>query len=198
MVDKNTAQSNDEVIIKQGCRVLQLRNWYKMREKLNTTYQIIGDVLLCTGMRVEEFWELVDHPGWFNPNRRCIDLPKGSIGKTRCKLQERTILLTNEGVAAVQELINHTTSIKYIDRSNMRKVLIKAAISAGLDSKGIMPKMFRKMAVSFLMNAVIEKEPYILASIGHSAETRDRHYLAMGFATRDQEDIKKFFKGWGS
>jgi integrase len=179
-----------------------------LRENLNATYQIICDVLLNTGMRVEEFWEFVNHTykeqdnryanHWFSASRRCIDLPDCAIGKARCTIKQRTILLSPEGVRAVETLIAANNSIKHIDRSNMRKRLINAAINAGISGIiGIKPKMFRKTLVSWLEATIPEKDVYILNSIGHSRETQHRHYLSMGFVKRDVEDMRKFLHGWG-
>jgi integrase len=198
----------DKPIIKQDTHILTPSDRYLLREHLNALYQLICDVLLNTGMRIEEFWEFTQHTykesdgryanHWFSASRRCIDLPESAIGKARCTIKQRTILLSPEGVRAVEALISANGAIKYIDRSNMRKVLIDAAISAGIGGTvGIKPKMFRKTLVSWLMATVPEKEPYILVSIGHCQEIQHRHYLAMGFTRKDVEDMRKFLNGWG-
>lgn len=197
----------DKPIIKQDTRILTPAEWYHLREHLNATYQIICDVLLNTGMRVEEFWEFSVHTykesdgrfsnHWFSATRRCIDLPECAIGKARCTIKQRTILLSPEGVQAVLTMISANGSIKHIDRSNMRKYLIAAAKDADMDPNGIKPKMFRKTLVSWLMATVPEKDNYILYSIGHSQETQHRHYLSMGFARKDVDDMRKFLNGWG-
>ena len=200
----------DKPIIKQSTRILTPTEWYLLREHLNTNYQTICDVLLNTGMRVEEFWEFAAHTFvdprngnqhtniWFSASRRCIDLPECAIGKAKCTIKQRTILLSPDGVRAVETMISMGSSIKYIDRSNMRKVLIKSTIAAGLDPKGITSKMFRKTLVSWLEATHPEKDVYILNSVGHSQETQHRHYLSMGFARKDVEDMRKFLHGWGS
>jgi integrase len=184
-------------IIKKDTQILTPRLWYLMREKLNPKYMIICDVLINTGMRTEEFWEFVDHPQWYSASRRCIDLPKGSIGKTRCTMKERTVLLSPEGAQAVQTLIGANSSIRYTDRSTMRRYLIAHAKEAGLSEKGITTKMFRKTLVSWLVATVPEKDHYIINSIGHSQDVQDRHYLSIGFARKDVDDMRKFLKGWG-
>lgn len=199
----------DKPIIKQSTRILTPAEWYLLREHLPITYTVICDVLLNTGMRVEEFWEFAAHTfidprngnqhinNWFSASRRCIDLPECAIGKSRCTIKQRTILLSPDGVRAVETLISMGSSIKYTDRSNMRKMLIKSAVAAGLDPQGITNKMFRKTLVSWLMATIPEKDAYILYSVGHSQETQHRHYLSMGFVKRDVEDMRKFLHGWG-
>jgi len=183
-------------IIKQETRILTPREWYLLRENLNAKYKLICDCLLATGMRVEEFWELTDHTHWFSPGRRCIDLPQSAVGKARCTIKQRTILLSLDGVESINAIIR-AGGIDYIDRSNMRRYLIEAAQRAGIDVLGIKPKMFRKTLVSWLVACLPEKDVYILASVGHSRETRERHYLSMGFERRDVEDMRRFLKGWG-
>jgi integrase len=148
-------------------------------------------------MRVEEFWELVEHPHWFSASRRCIDLPKGAIGKARCKMQERTIMLSPEGANAIQTMIGCNGSMKYVDRSNMRKYLRTKAEEAGISKEGITSKMFRKCCASWLIATMPEKVIYITSSMGHSTETMQIHYLGMGFLRKDVEDMRKFFRGWG-
>lgn len=187
--------TSDKPIIKNNTRILTPRIWYLLRENLNADYQIICDVLLNTGMRVEEFWDFVDHPNWYSSSRRCIEIPKGFIGKSRCTMQYRTILLSIEGAKAVETLHNH--DIRYKDRSTMRRYLISKAIKAGISKEGITSKMFRKTLVSWLMATIPEKDIYIQNSIGHSRDVQDRHYLSMGFEKRDVEDMRRFLRGWG-
>jgi len=198
----------EKPIIKQDTQILTPDLWYRMREHLGTNYQLICDFLLNTGMRVEEFWEFTTHTyqddesryanHWFSASRMCIDIPECAIGKARCTIKQRTVLLSPEGVRAVETLIAANGSIKHIDRSNFRKVLIEAAANAGISKEGIKPKMFRKILVSWLVATSPEKDKYILYSIGHSQEIQHRHYLAMGFTRKDVDDMRKFLSGWGA
>lgn len=185
-------------IIRQGTKILTPREYRLLRENLNAKYRIICDVLLNTGMRVEEFWDLKDHPAWFDPARRCIDLPKGAIKKKKSSYQERTIMLTPEGCDALKTLFSMNGSIRYTSRVNMGAALKRAASAARIGEQGIVPKSFRKMAVSWLIAVYPEKAFQISASIGHELETMRKHYANLGFQQRDVEDMKDFWKGWGT
>lgn len=185
-------------IIRHNTRILTPREFWLLRENLNAKYQIIADVLIATGMRIEEFWDLVDHPQWFDPARRCIDLPKGAIKKKKAVYQERTILLTPDGCDAMKTLFSMDGSIKYTNRVNVGAALKRAAISAGIGTQGIVPKMFRKTLVSWLIACFPEKAFAISASIGHELDTMRLHYANLGFQRRDIEDMRQFLQGWGS
>ena len=184
-------------IIRQDTRILTPREYRLLRENLNAKYQIISDVLLNTGMRVEEFWDLLDHSQWYDPARRCIDLPKGAIKKKKAIYQERTILLTPDGCDALKTLYAANGSIRYTSRVNMGAALKRAASAARIGDQGIVPKMFRKTLVSWLIACYPDRAFQISASIGHELETMRVHYANLGFQQRDVEEMQRFLQGWG-
>lgn len=191
-------------IIRQNTRILTPREFFLLREYLNPKYKIISDVLLNTGMRIEEFWDFRDHPHWFDPARRCVDLPKGSkkknipgIKKAKSAYQERTVNLTVEGCDAIKTLISMNNSICRTNRVNVGAALKRAAISARIGDSGIVPKMFRKTLVSWLITCYPERYMQISSSIGHELETMRIHYANLAFERRDVEDMRKFLNGWG-
>ena len=184
-------------IIRQNTRILTPREYRLLRENLNAKYQVICDVLLNTGMRVEEFWDLVDHPQWYDPVRHCIDLPKGAVKKVKAVYQERTIFLTPDGCDAVKVLFSLKDSIRRTSRVNMGFALKRGAAAAHIDPQGIVPKMFRKTLVSWLIACFPDRSFQVSASIGHELETMRRHYANLGFQQRDVEEMQKFLQGWG-
>jgi hypothetical protein len=188
----------EKPIIKHGTRILKPWEWIAIRDHLKSGTQIICDVSLHTEMRSTELWFFIQHPEWFTASRRAIDLPKEAILKKKCTLDERTILLSIEGVEAVKTMFgcSSRTRVEH-DRSNLRKELKDAALAAKISDSGICPKMFRKTMISWLMATLPEKEPYILMSAGHGKDVQQRHYLAAGFERRDVEDMRKFLRGWG-
>jgi len=188
----------EKPIIKHGTRIMRPWEWFLIRDCLKPGTQIICDVSLNTEMRSTELSCFIKHPEWYTESRRAIELPKEAILKKKCTLDERTVLLSIEGVNAVNTLFNCSVKIrKDIDRSNLRRELIQAATEAKLPTLGICPKMFRKTMISWLMATIPDKEPYILMSAGHGQDVQQRHYLAAGFERRDIEDVRKFLKGWG-
>jgi hypothetical protein len=189
---------DEKPIIKHGARILRPWEWLAIRDHLKPGTQLICDISLNTGMRSTELWLFIQHPEWFDESRRAIDLPKGAMLKSWRTLDERTVLLSIEGVKAVKTLFEATAKARVIhDRSNLRKELRTATLEAELSDNGISPKMFRKTVISWLMVTVPEKEPYILMSAGHGKDVQQRHYLAAGFERRDVEDMRKLLRGWG-
>ena len=188
------------IIVRQGARILTPKEYQHLRNQLdsNIGYQLITDVLLHTGLRVVEFWALVDHPHWYHSSARVIDLPKeGSAKKARCTITERTVRLTEGGCKALDALF--ACDIKFRERDAMGNALKRAGVKAGFGTKGISPKMFRKMLISWLVEARKELDidtMDIAASAGHQMETLKNHYLGIGFSKEDHEDIVEFLRGW--
>lgn len=184
-------------IIRQDTRILTPREYGLLLNQLNAKYRIMCNVMINTGMRWEEFWDLVDHKEWFDPARRCIDLPKSAIRKVKTTYKERTINLTLEGCESMKTLYAANSSISYTDRASVGAVLKRAAKEARIGEEGISPKMFRKTLVSWLISCFPEKAFQISASIGHDLETMRIHYANLAFERRDIDDMRVFLKGWG-
>lgn len=189
-----------DTIVKQGSRILLPTEFIAIRASLqhrsiNSEHVRIIDGLLATGMRTTEFWRFCDHPEWYKPSRKCIDLPKGSMLKVKAKQIERTILLSNWGVGVVENIIKNKPSIK--SRQSMREILIRAAIRANLNPQFINPKMFRKTWISWL---VASKKDINMVSIssGHSIDTLYKHYLVIGFPDPELVQINYYTSGWSS
>lgn len=187
----------DKAIVKNDTRILTPFEYEKMRGHLNPVYQAICDVLLHTGLRMPEFWELVRHPEWYDAKRRCIDLPGKAVKKAKTVYGARTVHLTVDGCGAIEHLLR--INPKWVSRQSMIGVLELAATRAGIPEtdKGIMPKMFRKTIISWLMKCYPEKMFVIAGSSGHTLDVMQRHYASLSFAKQDIEDMRKFLKGWG-
>lgn len=192
------------IISKSKTRILTLRQYKKFREELNPVYKLIADVLLNTGMRVEEFWEwylhdfkLKDTPNrrWYKPSLNIIHLPKGVVKKEKALHQERQIILTEIGCQAVEVLL--TVEIKKMSRGSMREAFRLAADKAGISSEFVTPKMFRKSIETALLRCGFN-EFRISSSIGHSQETMRTNYAGIQMANEDIEDYKTYFSGWGT
>lgn len=185
------------IIVRQKTRILTPSDYLKFREHLNPMYKMVADVLLNTGMRVEEFWDFLKHPEWYHASSRVIDLPKGSIKKVKSIYKERTIMLTKEGCLAVETLLSvvSSTGVKRVTRFAMRDAFKRAA-SKGIGADYVNPKMLRKTLVSWLV-ACEKRDLLVSASMGHSLETMKHHYLGLGFEKKDLEDMRLFLQGWG-
>lgn len=185
-------------IIKQDTRILRPWEWFVIRDELRVGTQMVCDVSLNTEMRSTEMWSFLQNEKWFHEPRKAIELPKEAILKKKVTFDERTILLSDLGTVAVKTVFGWSHKVREeMDRSNLRKELMQAAIDANLPIDGICPKMFRKTMISWLMATIPDKEPYILMSAGHGKDVQQRHYLAAGFERGDIEEMRKFLKGWG-
>lgn len=189
-----------KAIVKDSTRILTIKEYEKLKEKLSPEYICICDVLLHTGMRMPEFIKFSQHPEWFDAHRRCIELPTAAIRKKKTVYKTRQINLNADGCDAVkhfQKMIKDNLHIP--SRQSMIGVLSRAAIEAKLPDGdiGICPKMYRKMLVSFLMKCYPERMFEIAANMGHTLEVMRINYTNLSFARDDLEDIRKFLKGWG-
>lgn len=189
-----------KAIVKDNTRILTPKEYAKLKEKLSADYNCICDVLLHTGMRMPEFIKFSKHPEWYDAHRRCIELPTTAIRKKKTVYKTRQINLTVRGCDAVKHFQTMIKSNMHIPtRQAMVGVLSRAAIEAELPDgdKGICPKMFRKMLVSYLMKCYPERMFEIAANMGHTLEVMRINYTNLSFAREDTEDIRAFLKGWG-
>jgi integrase len=200
MVILISEQQMIKAIIKQDTRILVPYEYYLLKEHLTPNYIAMCDVLLHTGMRMPEFIMFSEHPEWYDPRRRCIELPKTAIRKKKTAYKTRQINLTLDGCVAVEHFQTMIKdNMKIPSRQSMIGVLQRAAIESKLPegSKGIAPKMFRKTLVSWLMKTYPERMFEIAANMGHTLEVMQTNYTNLSFVREDQDDIRKFLKGWG-
>ena len=189
-----------KAIVKQDTRVLTPKEYSKLKEKLSPEYNCICDVLLHTGMRMPEFIMFSQHKEWYDPRRRCVELPSKAIRKKKTVYKTRQVNLTLDGCVAVDHLFKMTKdNMKIPSRQAMLGTLCRAAIEAQLpeEDKGVCPKMFRKTLVSWLMKSMPEKMFEIASSMGHTLKVMQENYTNLSFVREDQDDIRKFLKGWG-
>jgi integrase len=190
----------EKAIVKEDTRILTPKENEKLREKLTPEYNAICDVLLHTGMRMPELRDFAKHFEWYDARRRCIELPTSAIRKKKTVYKTRQINLTLEGCKAVEHFHKMIAdNMKIPCRQSMLGVLCNAAKDAGLaeGDKGVCPKMYRKMLVSYLMKCYPERMFEIAANMGHTLKVMQINYTNLAFAKEDLDDIRKFLKGWG-
>jgi len=196
MVDQPT-----DIMIRQETRILKPSEYKLLRNEMNPRHQLILDGLLYTGMRVEEFWRFMNNPEWFKPNRRVIDLPKGSILKVKAKQKERTVMLSFRGVQAIERLVEgiRKGEVKAITRIAFNRALQLAAEKAGIGKTGITSKMMRKTWISWLMATLEDQKAHLLIAVssGHDLNTLATHYLGLGFPRNELDAMKEHVIGWG-
>jgi integrase len=168
-------------------------------------YQIISDAALLSGMRPIELSRF--EPSWYRGSRRVIVLPEGACLKEKCEYEARTITLSLAGCDAFDKftsaLIKHKGKMipayqKLPKRVAFRDALLRYAESAEMSNVGIMPKMFRKTLVSWLVACYPEKQAYIQASMGHNQDTIVKNYLGLGIPKEQIDVIKtRYLNEWG-
>lgn len=198
--------SPPEPILKQETRILYPSEYRAIRSHLAFKDQLRLDGLLFSGMRGVEFERFLEHPDWYKPSRRAIDLPKGSVLKRKAKQAERTVLLSNAGVQAIETLISYRRQnpddIRPISRQAWSETLLRAARKAVAEGQivsieGIAPKMCRKSWASWLLASHGHREGSVSLSLGHDIRTMLRHYAGLGWPADAREQIKQYTAGWG-
>jgi len=195
----------ERIVIRQGARILTPKEYYKLRDNLdpNIGYRLIADCLLHSGLRVVEFWAVVDNPHWYHSSSRVIDLPKEGASKKmhgmkpRSVITERTVRLTEAGCKAFDTLF--AAGVEFRERDAMGNALKRAAVRVKMNPKGITPKMFRKMLASWLVECRDDlhiDSLDITASLGHTEDILRKHYLGVGFSPEAHTDIVAFLRGW--
>lgn len=195
-----------EPIIKQDTRVLYPSEYRAIRSHLSFKDQLLLDGSLFTGMRGVEFCRFLEHPDWYKASRRAIDLPKGSMLKKRAKQAERTVLLSNAGVQAVETLLSYRrqnpNDLRPISRQAWSEILLRAAGKAVHEGRltsieGVAPKMTRKTWSSWLLATHSHREGSISLSLGHDIRTMLHHYTGLGWPPETRQEIRQYTAGWG-
>jgi hypothetical protein len=165
-------------------------------KELNPAYRIRADYLFHTACRIAEGYYLAQHPECYRQENHAIFLPhvKG-LGKERCTLKRRTILLSNKGMDAIETF--YEEKMRFPAYQSMEPVFKRAARDAGFDVRYITTKMFRKTAISWLMACFPERQMSIALSAGHTYLTMQGHYLTQGWRKEDVRDMREELKGWG-
>jgi integrase len=167
-----------------------------LTRKINNAqrYPLVCDMLLLTGMRVVEACAM--KPDWYRASRRVIAIPPGACKKVKCTYTERTVMLSLPGCDAVDRYL--TSGVSIPEKVTSRDTLRRYAAKAGIGEDGVTTKMFRKTLASWLIACFPEQEMYISASMGHSREVLQRHYLGKGFPREELEKMRAYLKGWGT
>lgn len=186
-------------LTKNQVAVLTPAQWHLIENKLNGDYKIRGDFLLQTAMRISEAYYVSRHPECFKEDHGAIFLPhiKGdeSFGKPRALQNERAVLLSPNGVKAVNLFFDKDVGLPSYQAMDM--AFKRAAKAADFDIRYIKTKMLRKSFLSWGISTFPDLKGKFAASAGHSTETMDAYYLAYGFRKEDQKDMKVELVDWG-
>jgi len=126
--------------------------------------------------------------------------------KKRAKQAERTVLLSNAGVQAIETLLayrkQHPDDLRPVSRQSWSETLLRAAGKAHAegslnDLTGIAPKATRKTWSSWLLATHSHREGSIALSMGHDIRTMLRHYAGLGWPPETKHEIRQYTAGWG-
>ena len=181
---------------KRKVAVITPREWFLIREKLNKKYQIRGDYLLNTAMRISEATYVGNHPKCFREENGAIFLPKvDGMGKEKCTIKNRQIMLSEYGITSVKTFF--VEKVGLLPYQNLEAVFKRAARDADFDTKYITTKMLRKTMISWLMAIYPDRQEQIAFSAGHDFNTMRLHYLTYGWGKENLKDMRDYVKGWG-
>ncbi len=174
--------------------VLTPREKNQIWEHLSPVYRMRGNLLLYTAMRIVEAKHFANHPEYFRKENRAIFLPKvPGIGKAKCTIKQRTIILSDNGINAIEEFFSH--KVGFAAYQNMEDAFVLAAKKADFDTKFITTKCLRKTAVSWMLAIFPTQQSQISRCVGHDIYTMNDYYLATGFRPTDKKDMIEELKG---
>jgi integrase len=187
---------------KRCVAVLTPKEKNQILDRLNDEYRIRANFLLETHVRIAEAYYLNKHPECYRKANGAIFLPNvEEIGKVRCTIKNRAIILSRSGIAAVDKFFEKDEktkkSVGLVTYQSMEEVFKRAARDADFDTKYITTKMFRKTMISWLMACFPERQSQVQHSAGHNYATMQGHYVTYGWRKDDIKDMRDETAGWG-
>jgi integrase len=161
--------------------------------------------MLFTGMRATEFTDFINvsRGAWYSRARRIIDIPASSVRKAKIVVRRRSVILSNAGVRAMEDIIDQIANEKKYDpffmptRQSWNDTLLYTAKKAGMKAPELfIPKLTRKTWESWLVTSYPLATASIMVSMGHSTTVSIQHYLGLGFSKEEKEQIKRYTEGW--
>jgi len=183
-------------ILKVNVRILRPLEYDRLREAIPKMYhQIFLDTLLYTGMRYVEAQRFQEYSDWYDKETRTIHIPSQGSKKRKRKMKDRYVHLNQAGSNTISLFLKLKKDLP--SRPIWYQDLRRWAEYAGVDKKGICPKMTRKTWESWLFIAYPKATVQISMSQGHTQLTAMKHYLNLPFTDMEREEIKKRVAGWG-
>ena len=160
------------------------------------------DLMLYTGLRLEEVRQLVEHPEIFDEERRLLVIKSG---KAKASQKSRNVILSDKGVEAVRAFLQAPKMPA--SSSAWQTNLIRWSKIAGLSPLpgrseeggnvyGITVRTSRKSLESWLLTAYPDRAAWIALSQGHTETTALGHYLNVSFTDQERSDILGEVRGW--
>ena len=180
---------------KRQSAVLTPAQYHMVESKMNADYKIRSNFLLETGLRLAEARWVDKNRNAFKEENMAIFLPRvEGLGKARCTIENRAVLLSPKGVQAVKLFFEKDVHLPSYQAMDL--VFKRAARDAGIDPTFFSPKSLRKCHVTWHMVAFQNRMMQIALSVGHDLITMQGHYLASGWRKDDQKEMIKETEGW--
>jgi integrase len=186
-----------------GSRVLTPGEATSIRRVISKpSNRALFDLMLYSGLRLEEVRQLVEHPEIFDEERRLLVIKSG---KAKASQKSRNVILSDKGVEAVRAFLQAPKMPA--SSSAWQTNLIRWSKIAGLsplpgrDNEGgnvygITVRTSRKSLESWLLTAYPDRAAWIALSQGHTETTALGHYLNVSFTDQEREDIIEEVRGW--
>jgi len=191
-------------LISNGSRVLTPGEADLIRGVISKpSNRALFDLMLYTGLRLEEVRQLVEHPDIFDEERRCLLIRSRKVKATQ---RTRNVFLSDRGMDAVRAFLQAPKMPSSSSAWQMN--LIRWSKAAGLSSLsdrsgeggneyGITVRTSRKTWESWLVTACPNRAVEIAMSQGHTESVSIRHYLNCSFTKDEKADIQNEVRGWG-
>lgn len=186
-----------------GSRVLTPGEATSIRRVISKpSNRALFDLMLYTGLRLEEVRQLIEHPEIFDEERRLLVIKSG---KAKASQKSRNVILSDKGVEAVRAFLQAPKMPA--SSSAWQTNLIRWSKIAGLSPLpgrseeggnvyGITVRTSRKSLESWLLTAYPDRAAWIALSQGHTETTALGHYLNVSFTDQERSDILGEVRGW--
>ena len=186
-----------------GSRILTPEEASSIRRVISKpSNRALFDLMLYTGLRLEEVRQLIEHPEIFDEERRLLVIKSG---KAKASQKSRNVILSDKGVEAVRAFLQ--VPKMPASSSAWQTNLIRWSKIAGLSPLpgrseeggnifGITVRTSRKSLESWLLTAYPDRAAWIALSQGHTETTALGHYLNVSFTDQERNDILDEVKGW--
>ena len=190
-------------LICNGSRVLTPGEATSIRRVISKpSNRALFDLMLYTGLRLEEVRQLIEHPEIFDEERRLLVIKSG---KAKASQKSRNVILSDKGVEAVRAFLQAPKMPA--SSSAWQTNLIRWSKIAGLSPLpgrseeggnvyGITVRTSRKSLESWLLTAYPDRAAWIALSQGHTETTALGHYLNVSFTDQERSDILGEVRGW--
>jgi len=190
-------------LICNGSRVLTPGEATSIRRVISKpSNRALFDLMLYTGLRLEEVRQLVEHPEIFDEERRLLVIRSRKVKATQ---KTRNVDLSDRGMEAVRAFLQAPKMPA--SSSAWQTNLIRWSKIAGLtplpdrsgeggNEYGITVRTSRKTWESWLITAYPNRAVEIALCQGHTESVAIRHYLNCSFTPGERSDIQEEVRGW--